>query len=393
MGAFLSYLDWDSADSSKYVGKPVNSKKIHDILHFDRDKSAPTLGYKKNAVLSQQILTITPDTTFVLWIRHCNSCANEAGKLYYIRARGVRALTDKLFRQTLCTKLGIEQAMKAGTEIRNTNLPRLFNSGIDFYSSVLPRAVQTAVIVARKTILKGPKITVQRIPYIIEHAHGYNHMVGNRGSQSSLTYEKSNDYAKAIQCVFGDKRVIVADNVSGIDYVPNKVFISDGEDDYDKFLKEILPTFKKGPKLNVVVGHGGFIRTNVLGGIMKDLSDFKLYHPDNLDGFLIAYNPTYPKGVIVKLKKDNLITITKKDITTACMSLKYSKDVNKLSNSQRDNENKRACLKGMTTIKTDMFNPEDVADIVPSSLVSANAEKFVTCEYTSSNYKNVKCKK
>lgn len=397
MGLIISFFSEPKIDP--FTSGITNYKKSSSLnVYNGKPKTLNVYNGKPKANEPSGEFTVTSDTVFVLWVRHCNSCANEAFTGNYFMRRGALSVSNKTLRQALCTKLGIVQSIDNGRKFAESDALALFK-GVRFYCSPLPRAVQTAILFSQYARPDTAAIKVQRLPYVIEHAHGYNKTVGKRGSQSSITYKKSNDYAKALTCIFGNMRegarVTVADDVKDVEYDPDKVFIS-GEDDYSKFLSDVLPTFRKKGVLNVVVGHGDYIRKNVLAGIIDILGDKGMYHPDNLDAFLIAYNREYPKGIILKAtkkrptsKKPTFTIVTRDSISTACLMM------TKVNNAKRDeNAERKGCLKGITTIKTTTSKDKadnDIAGLVRSGLIKSEYKKFINCKYSMDDYDKVTC--
>ena len=199
---------------------------------------------------------------YILWVRHCESCANKSTIFNPMR---------KSIREPLCTEKGIAQSFIFGKQLKT--LSHDFN----IYCSVLPRAMETAKLISCGLGISSKQIL--RTNYCQETKSWYETDAFAKFGTTNLTnLEKSNCHATAINkfIICGSK---VNDNTI-LGYKNNKYFT---ESNYNKWKKEILPKLHDNV-INIVVVHGRFLRKQVL----KDIGGVKIKFA-NLEGVLLEY--------------------------------------------------------------------------------------------------------
>ena len=215
-------------------------------------------------------------------------------------------------------------------------------------------------------------VKVIRVDGFIEHAKWYNKIsvkTTGSGTQSSISFKKSNAYAYAISKIFGGDSVSVDDdNVLGIDgYDPDKIFMA-GENDFTKFLGIVHNKFKKNGTLNIVVGHGDYIRTHILAGVDKRLGDKAKFHPNNLDSFLIFFDNKRPNGELV----------TQNSTTEKLQLVSGDEAVQRMTE-----------YKYVTAGNIDMDKAPTVIDDIVGNVHMADRKKFTDCSYNPQSYTDI----
>ena len=216
----------------------------------------------------------------LLWVRHCESCSNVSS-----------IFSKNKYDEPLCTRKGISQALTAGEGI-SFILPE--NIGSTIFSSFLPRAIETALLVAisfnRNNYLKyknieGLKVkakkkvitTLKIIDNISEHLQltDTNPFRKNKLSQSKTSYNSANTYITKIID-------LIKNNDEYKEYVPSIEWSSENctkakqcnlchskkKDDIQSFLSSNFNIFENN-KMNIIVSHGGFIRKNICKNLEK----------------------------------------------------------------------------------------------------------------------------
>ena len=216
----------------------------------------------------------------ILWVRHCESCANIS-KIN---------LNNKLFKEPLCTKKGIIQAYLFGKYLAE----KYKNHKIKFYSSVLPRAIETAKIasIGYDENIENNKNNLdneiqrlykcQEISNLLENINVLN----KNGSSNITTIKKSNCHSIAINRIF-KSRVNITEDIFPFQFkINNKEILKYSDKDYSIFKKDILPNLDNSiNKINVIFTHGMYIRKNVL----KELN-LNTIKTNNLEAYLIEYD-------------------------------------------------------------------------------------------------------
>lgn len=256
-------------------------------------------------------------TINVLWVRHCESCANVAlePKMLVKTFNPFETWKQKMFREPLCTLTDKEKMLKLGRNLSNIDPPN-----IKFFSSFLARAMETAKIISigfsdqKEAVAKKKDEAVpvegkgavvetdnliKRIPFVSEEIKFYDKVRGEKTSQSTTTAEKSLDYA-----TFLNKNLrgydIDIDREDTQDLYGDKA--SNMGEYYNKFLKEYIlkdndtlleqTVEDESIKLNVIVSHGGYIRMNI--SEPQQILDSEeipstIKHPRNIECFLVEY--------------------------------------------------------------------------------------------------------
>ena len=150
---------------------------------------------KNNTVKNNTIKTKKSKKIKILWVRHCESCSNIE-KLN---------LKKKLSIEPLCTHNGINQSFLFGAYLSLINPYK--NYKLFFYTSVLPRAMETAKIAGlgyqyysnKNNLYKN----ITRLDYCIEKSNLYENinLFNNNGSQNTTTLEKSNCHMKLLNTI------------------------------------------------------------------------------------------------------------------------------------------------------------------------------------------------
>ena len=248
---------------------------------------------------------------YILWVRHCESCSNVAFD-------GIPDIMSKL-RQPLCTKKGIHQAHTFGEQLQKYSYKIIEDNnleGVSFYSSYLPRAVETAKVISAGYVKRKTQRKINRVPFISEKVHFYNK---KSGSQSMTSIYKSNCHVNALNSIIPIGLTINTEHLfkdiifdfictkseqkyGSIDNCIDNCIIKGTLCDYNNFKKHIL--YKLPPnRLSIIVSHGGFIRKEVL-------SEFKGHTNElyNLEAHLIHYSKN---GDDIKAKYIKNLYITK----------------------------------------------------------------------------------
>lgn len=253
----------------------------------------------------------TPKTINVLWVRHCESCANVALDLSNVVGKNLnpwQIVMQKMYREPLCTLKDKENMLKLGRKLSNID-----PQNIKFFSSFLPRAMETAKIISigfsdqkDEEVPKGgngPVVEedkmIKRIKYVSEETKGYDRFKTTDSSQSTTTAEKSSVHATFlnrnlkgydIDIDRGDTEDLYGDKASNMGEYYNK-FLKNYILDEDTLL---LPTVQDKPiKLNVIVSHGGYIRMNISEPqqiLRSEEEPSKIEHPRNIECFLVKYS-------------------------------------------------------------------------------------------------------
>ena len=255
------------------------------------------------------------NSKYVIWIRHCHSCANdldvndEDTKLEkmkkYTKFTSLENIKRKVSREPLCTHKGVIEAINMGHKLseyitKNKILKNLLSSPIHFFSSYLPRTFETSKLIL-DSMMESSEIklninqSIKRLCYINEEVKEYD-LLFSKGSQSSTSLGKSNCHASYI-----NKRVHLNSFPSHI--ISNDNYTCDGlnskdlnipikgkkkkrlPNDYYHFLSRYISNKNSNIKdncLNIIVSHGGYIRMNVLQSSEN--------HPNNTEAYLVKYD-------------------------------------------------------------------------------------------------------
>lgn len=346
-----------SSSSSSCSSSSSSSRCRRDS---ERSSSPPRLAFCTGASAAASppmVESPLENSVFVLWMRHCESRSNVGTNEH-----------DRYISEALCTCNGIKQCISNGAKLVSF-LDRRFRiqnaaaasggascSGeapppllpprkivrrggaargvaasrtnaadaaaargwaaqkgkkntVHFFSSALPRAMQTAQIVSSVVPerLRNSGSMVVRIPFVTERWGTFEieTVAGSvHGSANTTTIASSNAHARNLnQSAIGIPIEISFANTDelGESMCGDAKRIAYQEGDFVNFLERIVPTkFHRGPNnINVVVGHGWYMRELVLksaerhydGGeeygdrAVKELDIF-----DNLEAVLIRYD-------------------------------------------------------------------------------------------------------
>jgi len=255
------------------------------------------------------------DVVYVLWIRHCQTCANVAYKKMN--------LTTGMFRQPLCTKKGVHQSYLFGEKLKihETDILNCVPAGntplieFEFHSSYLPRAVETTKLISAgycKTDMEynnnywTPQIN--RMPFISEHARSYHK---STGPQNVISVQKSNCHVNALNKIIpvglsvntkhryktAMEETICKSTVKNGNI--DKCIITNPGDNQTNFFEHILRQLKPG-RLHIIVSHGKYIRKEVLAPL--GCHHNKLH---NLEGHIVRYTRNKSKNVVGKNKAEH----------------------------------------------------------------------------------------
>lgn len=246
---------------------------------------------KKKIYLNNVNVNIDEDsskTYYLLWVRHCHSCSNQAHPVMNFR--------NKFVREPLCSGIdSLNRAINLGKYLREHNDDINFS----FFSSYLARAMETAKAISfgftseetsSSEHSEETSSSVQLLKFVSEELNRIDKRLSN-GSQNKTFLEKSKHYATFLN-----------QNLNGfnIKYKPEDTeegISSEGVlDDYKDFLTKyilgedsILKPVKPDEKnVNVIVSHGGYIRQNIWEGFqLLDEPSSEILHPDNVQPFLV----------------------------------------------------------------------------------------------------------
>ena len=226
---------------------------------------------------------------YVIFVRHCESCSNVE-KINVIR---------RFFREPLCTLKGINETLLQGIKLKDFIIKKKLPLDIEFRSSFLPRAFQTAKLLSNAFHNKKNK-KIKRICYISEtnHIHEYFRLKTTKGTSSTTNLEKSDCHIKLLnnELKYGWK---IQQSSKNLFKCPNKnsnqkhknfyktASFHHEKDDYYNFINKVLKKFKSN-KTYIIVSHGNFIRKYILQASPA--------HPLNVDSFLIKYDIPYNKN-------------------------------------------------------------------------------------------------
>ena len=272
--------------SKKSGTKLKRNYRLHSRVSPNDDNfSKSAIDYfKKREIEHAKVMNIlskrSTNIKKLLWVRHCESCSNVSS-----------IFSKNKYDEPLCTRKGISQALAAGEGI-SFILPE--NIGSTIFSSFLPRAIETALLVAisfnRNNYLKyknmeGLKVkakkkvitTLKIIDNISEHLQltDTNPLRKNKLSQSKTSYNSANTYITKIID-------LIKNNDEYKEYVPSIEWNSENctkakqcnlchskeKDDIQSFLSSNFNIFENN-KMNIIVSHGGFIRKKICKNLKK----------------------------------------------------------------------------------------------------------------------------
>lgn len=245
------------------------------------------------------------NSKYVLFVRHCFACHNK----------GITGFD--LSREPLCTKEGILQSIFFGRnldKVLDKTVARRFNN-IELFSSVLPRAMETAKLISygyetskKKNKRRTIEGNITRVNFVQEKAGTPEKKVGNvlqigKPTSWNRTYrEKSNNHAKFLNKVLDGVRInekeILGSNPSETTFIASN-------NHYRRFVEEVVPELNPNT-LSIIVSHGKFLRESI--PIKKFYPEFNKMN--NLDAILIKYSKKgqQMKGLLIndRLARDDI---------------------------------------------------------------------------------------
>lgn len=262
---------------------------------------------------------------YILWVRHCESCSNIAfDKKIDIMSK---------LRQPLCTQKGINQAYIFGQKLKEYtyNIVDAYDlEGINYYSSYLPRAIETSKLISGGYNSRHTRRQINRLPFISEYTQFYNR---KKGTQSMTPIYKSNCYVNALNSIIPIGLSINQNHLFGrliyqtLCAKSNRKYrsidnciIKGGADDYEIFKQYILPKLPAN-RLNIIVSHGRFIKKQVLSSFDEKFNKLR-----NLEAHLIHYSNSkekYIKNRYITKCNDAARNIKKKDILLPVLDDEY----------------------------------------------------------------------
>lgn len=216
-----------------------------------------------------------------LWVRHCNTCSNEA----------IDPI-DKFEVPTLCTALGLRQALVLASHIKNlARSKKIELQNIEFYCSYLPRAMMTAGLAAG---LLGAELNDKKIIQVLCHIGEFENAyekdnfrqqeVSQRGcvqaaSESVTTKVNTKCWIKSINLFLKLADLQAKLKMGDITCSPRSTPCADNTTqawmadwkgrDYEMveadFIRPLILSSQQqiSPKLYVIVSHGSFIRASL----------------------------------------------------------------------------------------------------------------------------------
>lgn len=307
-------------NSAKSRSQLSNSAQFHLKSNAKGPVERPGGSLPPNNNSFSNLKNLNNHTIKILYVRHCNACHNKAQKVFRNAYKGMKKgnfskvnLTGKpkknlqrglnLMKQTglqqaFCTSKGAKQSYLFGKFIRKIIRKIGKFKKIKFYSSVLPRAFLTSCLIAngvkesqRKNSLLNLKnhTTITRMNNFSEMQNSYGNKFGAIGDGTSNVIRKgvSDKFAILVNKLLQKLNVSIESKIIGYSGNNNNyIFQTPGDkigvqNEYKNFMKLVIDNFDKGNTLNVVVGHGKYLRT------IFEFPDKKL---SNLDSIYVEYN-------------------------------------------------------------------------------------------------------
>ena len=345
----------------------------------------------------------TSRSVYVLWVRHCYSCANAADW------STMSSIYKAVARQPLCNELGVYQSYIFGRVLKIEEIKKEFGlDGITVSASYLPRAIETAKIISiglgdNESYDNKSYDKIERIPFVSEYKSSKLYeTLSTKSSQNVTTIDRSNCYTKALN-MFVQGGALVSDRhkysevmidtkmCKGKTSINDCVISAERSVDFPLFKENILPRLDKG-KLHIIVSHGKYIEDAVLKDckgtpVRQNKKKYRPYHShngrpkkiQNLEAHLIRYD-LYKKGPGI-YESDG--------IYENCKPIKKcNQDV--LNHwKKRDEEVNLENLKGIQVVDI-KDNLEDLKDLevekvtvkhVVNKVFNNEHKEFATCDY------------
>lgn len=212
--------------------------------------------------------------TYILWVRHCESCSNVVSHSKTILKKFTH-FNQGFLSPPNCTLMGNIQAFMFGYKLLPLILmlyPKFKN--IEFYSSLLKRAIITIKLITygfSKTNIKIKQSKfIERLCNISEELNILEKITGLKLTNNS-NIDISDKQIKKINKTYKKTGKKVSRNIKR---KTKKCYKSD----YKQFKKNTLKTLKTNT-LNVIVSHGKYLR-----------KIFNINELNNLDAILIKYD-------------------------------------------------------------------------------------------------------
>ena len=285
---------------------------------------------------------------YVLWVRHCYSCANAA--------HGLRGIYKGTARQPLCNELGVYQSHTFGEILKRKidDLKKKYSlNEITVSASYLPRAIETAKIISIGLGDTSKDPAIKRIPFVSEYKSSMHYeMWSTKSSQNVTTIDRSDCYSKALnKLVLGGRLVSLEHTYTdemmdqtkemckGKSFIEDCVISATKSVDFPLFKENILPTLDKG-KLHIIVSHGKYIEGDVLQdceGVPVPQTSRK-YRPDY---FLHKRRPKKIQNLEAHLIRYDFLDKTKQGIYQDCKMIKECNQyvIDRWKNSSKNSSN------------------------------------------------------
>ena len=271
---------------------------------------------------------------YVLWVRHCESCANTSFNISN-KINLLQRLKHKMSKEPLCTLKGYNQSMEMGKQIHDWYIregKKRVGPKIKIYTSILPRAMETGKLLSnsfRRYIRK-----IEPICYVSEIIKQYD-LIFPKGSQSTTNYEKVICHINALNKIFKNygskivykKQGCVEEDLCTHNFKQKCVKCKskcclclqegkcklDHKCDYQNFKNNYLGKIIKPNTLNIIVSHGGYIMRNL------NISS----HPQNTQSYLVKYTKQDDKWMQEVLDIDFIPKELKEIKTPNNIDIKY----------------------------------------------------------------------
>jgi hypothetical protein len=212
------------------------------------------------------------------------------------------------------------QALVFGQNLENiiNNLPThikyAFN-GVDLYSSVLPRAVETAKIISIgiQNLVDTP---IYRMLYIQEQSPfpEVRPFVSHESGTSNITtLTKSNCHVKLLNDILEGSHI--SDEIIGCSDIKCNIFVADSKKDHELWKKNILRRLDPS-KLSLIVSHQNTLKKRIL-----KFPETKGVKVKNLGAALVEYKYDYATGKVF----EKLITTIDVDSSKSQIKIPDSK--------------------------------------------------------------------
>ena len=261
--------------------KPMGTPLPSDYIIPDIDNSL--IKYINNSTAH--------NTVNIIWIRHCESCANVA-----------KETMNQLFREPFCTTKGEKEGLECGVRLYFTLMYMKQKGHLEYinkvrlYSSILPRAFQTVFLIYKGLMyahrhlnysgfIKDGKCIIDKIITRMDYVQEQKHKTYGRSKSNvnSTSIKKSNCYARFINraSVFED----FFDNDPGTPGNDARIRISQpmalrpeakedhnmliqyDDTDFENWYNKILRPTLKNDTIHIIACHSGYMKNNGLSGI------------------------------------------------------------------------------------------------------------------------------